>query len=321
MARWVKVSTTRKLIVSSGSRAVQTLACLGVLSLAGGCTDRPGRTVIEGANPTPPLDPLVGAAVLVGAGDIAACESAGDEATAALLDDIPGVVFTAGDNVYQRGTAEEFRRCYEPSWGRHRSRTYPVPGNHDYGSPGAAGYFAYFGERAGSPGRGYYSFRLGDWLLLMLNSNIEIGAGSEQLSWLRAQLELRSGGCEIVISHHPRFSSGSHGGSAGMSAVWDVLYEHGVEVAIGGHDHIYERFAPMAPSGALDEMRGVRQFVVGTGGFKPYAIRRSLLHNSQVRASGTSGVLKLLLGDGEYQWEFVPVAGKTFRDWGGGKCR
>ncbi len=280
----------------------------------------PGRTTVESANPTPPLVPLVGAAVLVGAGDIAGCDSNGDEQTAALLDGIPGTVFTVGDNVYPNGTANQFLRCYEPSWGRHRSRTYPIPGNHDYRTRQGAPYYAYFGKNAGVPGIGYYSLKLGDWLILMLNSNIEMGTGSAQLDWLRAELESHPGACEIVMSHHPRFSSGPHGSASRMSAIWNLMYEHGVELTIGGHDHIYERFAPMTPTGALDKARGVRQFIVGTGGFKPYTPRR-IARNSQIRSTGTSGVLKLSLGDGVYQWEFLPVAGKTFRDWGQEKCR
>lgn len=292
----------------------------GVLAAAVGACNDPGRTMVESANPAPPLVPLVGASVLVGAGDIAGCSSNGDEQTAALLDGIPGTVFTVGDNVYPNGTADQYRRCYDPSWGRHRARTYPIPGNHDYRTRQGAPYYAYFGERAGVPGVGYYSLKLGDWLILMLNSNIAMGTGSPQLTWLRAQLAAHPGACEIVMSHHPRFSSGPHGNAGRMAPVWTAMYEHGVELTVGGHDHIYERFAPMTPAGALDEARGVRQIIVGTGGFKPYAPQRTA-RNSQVRSSGAHGVLKLSLGDGVYQWEFLPVPGKTFRDWGQGTCR
>ncbi|MEX0909054.1 MAG: metallophosphoesterase [Gemmatimonadaceae bacterium] len=309
-----------KLAGSDGWWAIRAVVCAAALSLALGCTDRSGLAVAEGANPTPPPTPLIGAAVLVGAGDIAGCRSSGDEATAALLDSIPGTVFTAGDNVYPNGRMEEFRRCYEPSWGRHRSRTDPAPGNHDWRTRDGAPYFEYFGARAGPPGLGYYSFRLGEWLILILNTNLELGPRSPQLAWLDAQLAADSNGCEIVITHHPRFNSGTHGASSRMAAVWNVLYKHGVELTIGGHDHSYERFAPMTPAGARDDVRGVRQFVVGTGGYKPSTRRRAPTRNSQIR-SGASGVLKLSLGDGVYQWEFVPVAGQSFRDWGEGKCR
>lgn len=307
-----------KLVVSARAWTRQTLVCAGALALIAAC-ERPGRTVTEGDSPTPTLTPLLGAEVLVGAGDIASCDSRGDEATAALLDNIPGTVFTAGDNVYPSGTAERYARCYGPSWGRHLARTRPLPGNHDYRNRDGAAYYAYFGERAGQAGIGYYSFALGDWLIVMLNSNIGIDARSSQLRWLRDQLANRRGGCEIVVSHHPRFSSGPHGSNRGMSAMWQVMYDAGVELAIGGHDHIYERFAPMTAAGVLDEQRGVRQFVVGTGGFKPYEPRER--HPRSQRLATTTGVIKLSLGKGVYQWEFIPAAGHKFRDAGEGRCR
>src|SRR5687767_13601299 len=236
----MKVSSLPKLVVSAGAWTRQTVVCAGALALLTACTERPGRTVTEGDSPTPMLTPLLGAAVLVGAGDIASCDAPGDEATAALLDRIPGTVFTAGDNVYPSGTAERYVRCYGPSWGRHLARTRPLPGNHDYRNREGAAYYAYFGERAGAPGLGYYSFTLGDWLIVMLNTNIAIGARSPQLTWLRSQLASRRGGCEIAISHHPRFSSGPHGSETRMTAIWQILYDSGVELAIAGHDHIYE---------------------------------------------------------------------------------
>lgn len=295
------------------------LACGVALALTAGCSERHGRTVVQGEVPTVPLTPLANAEILVGAGDIASCSSTGDEATAALLDTIPGTVFTAGDNVYPSGTADEFRACYAPSWGRHRDRTRPAPGNHDYYARGAAPYYAYFGERAGPRGRGYYSYELGDWLVLVLNTNVPVSADSEQARWLRAQLAGRTGRCEVAISHHPRFSSGGHGSSRRLTAIWQILYDARVELWVAGHEHIYERFAPMSPAGALDEARGVRQIIAGTGGFRPGS-PRTAVPNSQVRARAT-GVLKLSLGEGAYQWEFVPVAGQEFRDWGQGACR
>ena len=319
MGRWVKVGRKPKLAVSfrrwAWRVAIPASALVGALA----CDNTRPRNATESANPIPRLTPLTGAAILVGAGDIAACSSLGDEATARLLDNIPGTVFTAGDNVYPNGTAEQFRRCYHPSWGRHRARTYPTPGNHDYRTRNGTPYYEYFGDRAGPRGRGYYTFTIGEWLVVMLNSNVAIGAGSDQLQWLRAQLSNRPDGCEIVISHHPRFSSGPHGGSERMAAAWRVMHEASVELAIAGHDHIYERFAPLDATGAVDVSRGVRQIVAGTGGFKPYPVRRRQ-RNSQV-AAGASGVLKLSLGDGVYQWEFVPVEGQTFRDLGEGRCR
>ena len=293
--------------------------CAAALVLLAACNERPGRTVAEGGNPTPPLTPLTGAEVLVGAGDIAACSSTGDEATAALLDGIPGAVFTAGDNVYPRGSAERYRRCYGPSWGRHMARTYPVPGNHDYTGDDATAYFDYFGPRAGPRGKGFYSFELGDWLIIMLNTNIPVSRDSEQAAWLRTLLAGRTGRCEIAISHSPRFSSGPHGSERRMTALWQILYDARVELAVSGHDHIYERFAPMTPSGELDEQHGIRQFIVGTGGYTPYGPRQRI-SNSQVQAHAV-GVIKFSLGDGIYQWQFVPARGHSFSDWGEGRCK
>src|SRR5688500_9846577 len=186
-----------KLVVSPTAWTSRTLACCALLALLGACGERPRRAVVEGDSPTPPLTPLTGAEVLVGAGDIASCAASGDEATAALLDGIAGTVFTAGDNVYPNGTLERYRLCYGPSWGRHLARTYATPGNHDYRINSGAAYYQYFGSRAGPSGTGYYSFKLGDWLIVMLNSNIAVGAQSEQARWLRSQLAGRDRGCEI----------------------------------------------------------------------------------------------------------------------------
>lgn len=308
-----------KLVVSAGVWTRKTLVCAAALAGLTACNERPGRTVAESANPTPTLTPLTGAEVLVGAGDIASCSSTGDEATALLLDSIPGTVFTAGDNVYPNGTIQRYRTCYGPSWGRHLARTYAVAGNHDYRVSSGAAYYQYFGERAGTPGVGYYSFKLGDWLILMLNTNLPTGPESAQGRWLRSQLAGRTDGCEIAIAHNPRFSSGPHGSDKRLSPFWQMLYDADVELYIAGHDHFYERFAPMTASGIRDDARGVRQLVVGTGGFKPYA-PRALQPNSEVLGR-SSGVIKLSLGQGVYQWEFIPVAGGKFRDWGQASCR
>lgn len=308
-----------KLVVSTTVWTGRAIICSVALVLLGACGERPRRAVVEGDTPTPPLTPLMGAEILVGAGDIASCASKGDEATAALLDRIPGTVFTAGDNVYPNGTLDRYRRCYGPSWGRHRARTYPAAGNHDYRVNRGAAYYDYFGARAGPRGRGYYTFTLGDWLIVMLNTNIAIADGSEQAAWLRGVLAGRAGKCEIAIGHHPRFSSGPHGSDRRMASLWQILQNGGVEMMLASHDHFYERFAPMNAAGALDEARGVRQFIVGTGGFKPYEPRERQPQSERRRT--VTGVFKLSLGDGVYQWEFVPVAGQTFRDWGEGRCR
>ena len=260
--------------------------------------------------------------VLVGAGDIASCISSADEATAALLDEIPGVVFTAGDNAYESATAAEFADCYETSWGRHKSRTRPTPGNHEYKTPGATAYFDYFGPAAGDPSGGYYSYNLGSWHIVALNSNCQAvggcGVGSPQESWLRADLGAHRARCTLAYWHHPLFSSGEHGNFEAVKPLWDALWAAGAEVVVSGHDHSYERFAPQTPNG-IGHPHGIREIVVGTGGrsLRDFTVVRP---NSEVRDNTTAGVLKLTLHPTGYTWEFLPVLGGAFRDAGAGFC-
>lgn len=268
------------------------------------------------AVPVPPPGP---SEVLVGAGDIASCTSNGDEATANLLDGIPGTVFTAGDNAYENGAAADYANCYNPSWGRHKSRTHPAPGNHEYNTAGAAGYFGYFGAAAGDPSTGYYSYTLGAWHIVVLNSNLAMNAGSTQETWLRADLAGHPATCTLALWHHPRFSSGLHGSSTAVQPLWEALYAAGADVVVVGHDHLYERFAPQTPSGQPDAARGIREFVVGTGGAGLYAFGTPAL-NSQVKDNTTHGVLKLTLYGDHYDWKFVPIAGSSFTDSGSGNC-
>jgi hypothetical protein len=273
--------------------------------------------------PPPPPPPPPGDAVFVGAGDIAACNNPGDEATAALLDAIPGTVFTLGDNVYPTGTLAQYQACYASSWGRHKSRTMPVAGNHEYDASGNTGYFDYFGPRAGTPGKGYYSFELGTWHVVVLNSNCSfVGgcqAGSAQEQWLRADLAAHQASCTVALWHHPRFSSGGHGNDVAMQPFWQDLYDAGADLVLSGHDHDYERFAPQTPTGAADPAYGLREIVAGTGGASHSPIA-TVVANSEVRDADTFGVLKLTLRGGSYDWQFVPEAGKTFTDAGSGSC-
>ena len=263
--------------------------------------------------------------VLVGAGDIASCDLTGDEDTAKLLDRIPGTIFTTGDHAYYDGTETEFAECYEPSWGRHTNRTYPVPGNHDYNTANASGYFSYFGPAAGEPGEGYYSYDLGEWHIIALNSTCEsvIGGcqeGSPMLRWLEEDLATNSKACTLAYWHRPLFSSGAtHGNGPDIKPIWDALYAAGAEVVVNGHEHNYERFAPQDPNGVADAERGIREFVVGTGGYYPYPLGE-IQPNSEVRNDDTHGVLKLTLRPSDYEWEFVPVADNPFKDSGSGSC-
>ena len=265
----------------------------------------------------PPGSPMV----LVGAGDIATCSGTTDEATASMLDGISGTVITIGDNVYENGTSAEYAGCYDPSWGRHKARTRPVPGNHDYNTPGATGYYGYFGAAAGDPAKGYYSYDVGEWHLVALNSEISTSVGSPQEQWLRADLGASSRRCTLAYWHKPRFSSGVHGSSTATQPLWEALYEAGSEVVLVGHDHDYERFGPQLADGTPDGVYGMREFVVGTGGasHSGYGFG-TVVANSEVRNGAAFGVLKLTLSADGYQWAFVPVSGQTFADSGSGSC-
>jgi hypothetical protein len=263
--------------------------------------------------------------VLVAAGDIAYCSNDNDQATAVLLDNIAGTVVTLGDNAYDLGTTMQFTDCYGPTWGRHIARTKPAPGNHDYLTAGAAGYYGYFGAAAGDPAKGYYSYDLGAWHIVVINSNndctiIACSAGSAQEQWLRADLAANPRTCTLAYWHHPRFSSGTtHGNDAALQPIWQALYDYGADVVLNGHEHNYERFALQGPAGVADP-RGIREFVVGTGGRSQYGFASTPVANSQVRDSATYGVLKLTLHAASYDWQFIPVADATFTDSGTGTC-
>jgi alkaline phosphatase len=262
---------------------------------------------------------------LVGAGDVATCDTEGDEATAALLDEIGGAIFVAGDAVYESGSTEEFDRCYEPSWGRHKDRIlFPAPGNHDYLTDGAAGYLAYFGKVAAPSGRTWYSRDLGAWHVVVLDSNcdfVDCTEDSEQVQWLKADLASSQALCTVAIAHHSRFSSGpEHGDTDAVAPFWRALYEARAEIVIGAHDHDYERFAPQDPDGNADPSRGLREFVVGTGGGELTEVTDSR-PNAEADEDDTFGVLRLDLRPTDYSWRFVPVTDGEIDDSGEGDCR
>jgi hypothetical protein len=229
-----------------------------------------------------------------------------------------------GDNQYEDGTLAKFQASYEPSFGRLKAITHPVVGNHEYLTTGAAGHFDYFGAAAGERGQGWYSYDVGDWHLIALNSTCGpvggCGPDSPQGRWLAADLAAHPDGCTLAYWHHPRFSSGKHGSTAAMIPVWQALYDAGAEVVLSGHDHVYERFAPQDPFGGADAGHGIRQFVVGTGGKNHYAFANPAgIANSEVRNADTFGVLELTLGRGLYSWRFLPSSG-TFTDSGSATC-
>jgi hypothetical protein len=263
-------------------------------------------------------------AILVGAGDIADCtDLSGAEATAKLLDMIPGTVMAVGDLAYPDGSKENFT-CYDKTWGRAKSRTRPAPGNHEFHSSQATPYFDYFGAAAGDSKIGYYSYELGKWHIIVINSECQdVGGcefGSPQEKWLRIDLAAHPVACTLAYFHKPLFSSGGkHGNDPEMKALWEALYDANADVVINGHDHNYERFAPQAPDGSADPKRGIREFVAGTGGknHRPFGEPKP---NSEVRDATAFGILKLTLKPANYDWQFIPEAGKSFTDSGSGNC-
>lgn len=303
---------------------VRLAACIAALPLIATCADHPTAP----RAPVSPILPPAGvvtttgdAAVLVGAGNIAHCGAMNDERTANLLDGIPGTVFTTGDNIKSSGALEEFQSCYEPSWGRHRGRTRPTLGEREYWmGDGATGYFAYFGDAAtGENGESYYSYDLGAWHIVVLNSNIDMTATSAEVTWLKADLASTTKPCVLAYWHHPRFSSFGTAKRAAVAPLWDALYAAQADVVLNGHYRLYERFAPQTPAGLADPARGIRQFTVGTGGQGIHQFSTPQ-PNSEARGSGIYGVLKLTLASGSYSWEFITVPSQTFTDTGTGQC-
>jgi hypothetical protein len=284
------------------------------LACAGGNSTAP-ITPTPNPNPNPQPIPTPSPPItFVGAGDIADCSNeagANAEATARLIDRISdGIVFTAGDNAYFNATSEEFANCYGPRWGRFRNRTYPSPGNHEY-QISAAPYFDYFGDRAGPMrGAGFWSYTLGNWHIVSLNSNVPVGPGSEQLTWLKRDLDdnkpmVNAGArCQLVYWHHPLFTSGpSAGSNALMVTVWQLLYQYGVDVVVNGHDHLYERFDGMDPTGRRDIPAGIREYIAGTGGAALYDFGAAL--PTSISRLKAYGVLKFTLRDTGWDSVFI----------------
>jgi hypothetical protein len=305
--------------LGSGAPVVRSDLSPGVHQISATLTDSAGNTVSAALQ----LVVTEGTARVLAAGDIASCGHQRDEQTASLLDGLDGIVLTLGDNAYPNGTAEEFASCYEPTWGRHKARTRPSAGNHDFNTSGATGYFGYFGAAAGPAPQGWYSFDYGGWHLVALNSNCAAiggcGRTSPQGLWLEADLDANPSRCTLAYWHHPRFASSSnHGSSTLARELWRILQEHGADVALVGHDHNYERFAPQDADGVADPL-GIREFVVGTGGAGLYAMGAPE-PNSEVRDDTRYGVISLDLAPDGYAWQFHPVAGDTFTDSGVASC-
>ena len=306
--RWTSLDTTKARVSASGLVLARDTGVVTIVATAGSVRGTARLT----------LQP----AVLVGAGDIGACDLPGARKTGELLDHIAGTVFTAGDNAYPNGTRGQFATCYDPAWGRHRARTRPTAGNHEYRVPGAAAYFEYFGAAAAERGKGWYAYDLGGWRIYALNSNVAAGAGSEQERWLRGDLASHPSRCTLAYWHHARFSSARgmlHGASTRTAVLFQALYDAGADVVVAGHNHTYERFAPQSPDGAPDAERGIREFVAGTGGGRLHQFRRAE-PNSEFRYNAGWGVLKLTLYPRGYAWQFLGVDGARVIDSGSGGC-
>jgi len=266
----------------------------------------------------------VGDQTVYAAGDIGDCTSSGDEATGNLLDGTTGTVMPLGDLAYPDGSATDFATCYDPAWGRFKARTRPVIGNHEYVTANAAPYFAYFGASAGDPTKGYYSYDLGNWHVIALNSNCSFvggcAAGSAQYAWLQADLAATKKACILAAWHHPLFTSnGVDAGDGEVIPFWKLLEAAHADLILDGHAHGYERFALQTDAGVADPTNGIRQIVAGTGGADLYPMT-TVKPNSEVRNDTTFGVLKLMLGSASYSWQFLPVAGSTFTDSGTTAC-
>ncbi|HEY3335013.1 MAG TPA: metallophosphoesterase [Candidatus Limnocylindrales bacterium] len=279
--------------------------------------------VVPSTSPAPSPSPG-GDPVLVGAGDIGRCDSTADDQTAALVAGLPGIVFTLGDNAYERGTADEYRDCFGPAWGRLKDRIeLPVPGNHDWATDGAAGYRDYFGTTAVRDGQTWYSADVGSWHVVVLDSSCDrvpggCGADSPQVRWLIDDLAASRARCTLALFHHPRFSSGYHGNDPTVGPLWDALYAGGADLIVNGHEHSYERFAPQDPSGAADDARGITEIIAGTGGADLRGFGDPV-PNSRVRSSLAHGVLSLTLRPPGWAWAFTSVDG-SFSDTGTGAC-
>jgi hypothetical protein len=303
-------------------RNTSSLLAVSLAVLAAACSEggrRGPSTPSTSGRPEPDRS-----AVVLAVGDIATCEETDDEAVAGLVDTLEGEVLLLGDIAYPNGTPEQFEECFEPAWEPMRERLRPAPGNHDFHTEGGAGYFGWFGEAAGEKGKGWYSFEVGEWHVVALNSNCAAvggcGAGSDQERWLRENLAASDARCTLAYWHHARFSSGSvHGSNSEVGDLWRALADAGADVVLAGHEHVYERFAPLNPGGRVDSERGIRSFVVGTGGRSLYdfGVPRE---GSEVRNASTYGVLELRLSEESYRWRFVPVPGGTFSDEGEGRC-
>jgi hypothetical protein len=317
-------------------RFVHYRSSLAVLVAVVACKPPVRLTPPPAASPAA-LVALAGASVLIGVGDIASCSSKLSIGTAVLVDSVlradsvakvDNAVFTLGDNVYTSGTTAQFDECFTPGWGDPKRRImknlHPTPGNHEYYTPFADPYYKYFGPAAGTVGKGYYSYEVGTWHVVVVNSEIIVNpvfgdsARTAQMDWVEKDLKAHKKPCTIAYWHHPRFSSGWHGSDRKLGPLWQLLYDNDVDLVLGGHDHDYERFRPMNPAGIADTTKGMTEIVAGTGGEELRGFSGTIA-NSAYRIEGRAGVLLLTLGAAEYRSAFLEIGGRVW-DQSGGKC-
>jgi hypothetical protein len=311
----------------ASSALVLCAACSGgEQRVTGPSAIKPGGSAVAESPEAPPADtppsappstPMGRTETVIAVGDIGMCsEREAVQRTSDLVARLDGRLLLPGDLAYMNGAAHEFNECFDPAWGRFRNRWHPVPGNHEYGTPAAAGYLQYFGAVARPAGRMYYSLRIGEWLVLMIDSNDYARPGSAQYEFVRAELASNRTECTLAVWHHPLFSSGPNGANGFMRDLWALLLEHGADVAVTAHDHLYERFDKLDADGRT-YARGLRQFIAGTGGARVYpAARRE--HGSQAVFS-TLGALRLTLAPRSYEWAFLDTNGATL-DFGTDSC-
>lgn len=322
--------------VKSGRSRSLWLVALSVFGF--GCYAQNGSTPPPADAPAKEVA-LAGAAVMIGAGDIGVCGTRGDEATGRMVDSVlkadsvekvETVVITMGDNAYPSGAEGAnyiFERCFAPSWGSKRimNAIRPSPGNHDFENQRGAGYYKYFGDRAGPPGKGYYSYDIGAWHVVALNSELAmdpaaLAQANAQEDWLRQDLKDHSKPCTLAYFHEPLFSSGNfHGPTPEVRSLWSIMFDNGVDLILNGHEHHYERFLPQTPSGVADSVTGIEQIIVGTGGAGLRGVRTPPEPSSAAQIHGYFGVLKLTLGAEEYRHAFLDTNGRVW-DRGGRKC-
>jgi hypothetical protein len=317
-------------------RYVDSLIVVIVALFILACKPPVNLTPPPAASPAPVVA-LSGASVMIGVGDIASCTQRLSYGTARLVDSVlradsiakvDNAVFTLGDNAYNSGTTAEFNQCFTPSWGDPQKgiikSLHPSPGNHEYYTASADGYYKYFGLAAGDIGKGYYSYDVGTWHVVVLNSEIIVNgvftdsARQAQMDWVAKDLKAHKKPCTIAYWHNPRFSSGWHGSDRRFIPLWQILYDNDVDLVLNGHDHDYERFRPMTPQGVADTTKGITEIVAGTGGEELRGFNRSI-PNSLYRIEGRAGVLLLTLGAAEYRSAFIEIGGRVW-DQSGGKC-